>query len=135
MKSIHIWILLMGLLFVSLSGCRKSADPELEGQDCLRQARQALVAKDYNRAKSMIDSLRKKYPLALNAREEGILLLDSINLAEAQVDLARKEEQLRQPGLSRIAIDTLKFNLDEAEQKVRFFEKKIEHDKANRKVH
>ena len=79
--------------------------------------------------------MRKDFPMALNAREEGILLLDSVNLAEARKQLEVWQAKMDEPGLSRVSQDTLNFNLDEAQQKVRFFEKKIEHDKAGLKHH
>lgn len=123
------------ILFASAAGCKDKNDVEAAGQTCLSDARVALSINDFRKAKSCIDRLRKEYPLALNAREEGILLLDSIDLAEARVQLKESERQANRPNLSNIERDTLGINLDRAQQKVKFFLKKLEHDKAAIKRH
>lgn len=123
------------ILLASAAGCKDKNDVEAAGQTCLSDARVALSINDFRKAKSCIDRLRKEYPLALNAREEGILLLDSIDLAEARVQLKESERQANRPNLSNIERDTLGINLDRAQQKVKFFLKKLEHDKAAIKRH
>ena len=123
------------ILLASAAGCKEQNDVEAAGQTCLSDARVALSINDFRKAKSCIDRLRKEYPLALNAREEGILLLDSIDLAEARVQLKESERQANRPNLSNIERDTLGINLDRAQQKVKFFLKKLEHDKAAKKRH
>lgn len=123
------------ILLASAAGCKDKNDVEAAGQTCLSDARVALSINDFRKAKSCIDRLRKEYPLALNAREEGILLLDSIDLAEARVQLKESEQQANRPNLSNIERDTLGINLDRAQQKVKFFLKKLEHDKAAIKRH
>ncbi|MBQ8098121.1 MAG: hypothetical protein IJ244_01195 [Bacteroidaceae bacterium] len=128
-------LLSVSLVLALAFGCKPKADPEVGGRLLLSQARAALNINDYTQAKQCIEQLRKDFPLALNAREEAILLLDSVNLAEAHVELQLWEEKLQQPGLSRIDVDTLDFNRDEAQQKVRFFEKKIEVDKGKLRKH
>ena len=94
-----------------------------------------MQANDFAGAKQQIERLRKEFPLALNAREQGILLLDSIDLAEARVQLTECEQAAAQPDLDNIARDTLNFNLDRAQQKVKFFLKKLDHDRENIKKH
>ena len=101
----------------------------------MSDARVALSINDFTKAKNCIDRLRKEYPLALNAREEGILLLDSIDLAEARIQLEESKRQAGRANLSNIERDTLGINLDRAQQKVKFFLKKLEHDKAAIKRH
>ncbi len=123
------------ILLASAAGCKDKNDVESAGQTCLSDARVALSINDFRKAKSCIDRLRKEYPLALNAREEGILLLDSIDLAEARIQLKESERQANRPNLSNIERDTLGINLDRAQQKVKFFLKKLEHDKAAIKRH
>lgn len=123
------------ILLASTAGCKDKNDVEAAGQTCLSDARVALSINDFRKAKSCIDRLRKEYPLALNAREEGILLLDSIDLAEARVQLKESERQANRPNLSNIERDTLGINLDRTQQKVKFFLKKLEHDKAAIKRH
>lgn len=124
-------ILLLALLALA-AGCGQKADTsEADGQHCLTIARQALSNGDIDNARAYIDTLRANYPTALNAREEGILLLDSIELAQAIIELDEAQQLASQPDLDRIAKDSLDFHLDGARQKVKFFEKKIEHDKQN----
>ena len=62
-------------------------------------------------------------------------MLDSIDLAEARVQLTECEQAAAQPDLDNIARDTLNFNLDRAQQKVKFFLKKLDHDRENIKKH
>ena len=124
-------ILLLAMLALA-AGCGQKADTsEADGQHCLAIARQALSNGDIDNARAYIDTLRANYPTALNAREEGILLLDSIELAQAIIELDEAQQLASQPDLDRIAKDSLDFHLDGARQKVKFFEKKIEHDKQN----
>lgn len=134
MKHIEIWVA-FGLVILFFLSCGQKNNEEAGGQACLTEARKALKENNFKGARNSIEKMRKEFPMSLNAREEGILLLDSINLAEAHVQLVAWQNKMGQPGLSRISQDTLSFNLDEAQQKVRFFEKKIEHDKANVKHH
>lgn len=134
MKHIGIWVA-FSLVILFFSGCGQKNNVEAGGQACLTEARKALKENNFKGARNSIEKMRKEFPMSLNAREEGILLLDSINLVEARVQLDAWQDKMRQVGLSRISQDTLSFNLDEAQQKVRFFEKKIEHDKTNVKHH
>ena len=132
----HIGILaVFGLVIMFFSACGQKNNSEVGGQACLTEARKAFKSNDFSSARNCIEKMRKEFPMSLNAREEGILLLDSINLAEARVQLEVWQEKMGQSGLLRISQDTLSFNLDEAQQKVRFFEKKIEHDKTKVKHH
>lgn len=129
------FLIIIATVLLSISACGQKNSPEAGGQALLAEARGFLSTNNYAAAKGCIEKMRKQFPLALNAREEGILLLDSINLAEARVQLEGWKEKMQQPGLSRISKDTMDFNRDEALQKVRFFEKKIIHDKAAKKQH
>ena len=74
-------------------------DPEVEGQQWLSKARTALSDPDLVKARAAIDSLRSQCAEALNAREEGILLFDSIELAEARRQLTEAEKAASQQGL------------------------------------
>ena len=135
MKKTMMYMAFAAILLVSAAGCKDKNDVEAAGQTCLSDARVALSINDFKKAKSCIDRLRKEFPLALNAREEGILLLDSIDLAEARIQLEESKRQANRPNLSNIERDTLGINLDRAQQKVKFFLKKLEHDKAAIKRH
>lgn len=124
-------VLLVSLL---LSCSEKKVD--LAGaQTCLKASRSLLAQNRLVEAKAMIDTLRSRYPMALNEREEGILLLDSIDLQEARMQLDSLNRKLERPDLTRIGRDSLAFDQDEIRQKVRFFLKKIEVDKARKQKH
>jgi len=117
------------------SGEPSAEEIEERGQMWLRKARIALADGDFGLARIFVDSLRERTPMALNAREEGIVLLDSIELAEAIDELHRAKFIANQSGLDYIAKDSLDTKLDRVMMKVKFFEKKIRHDQANMKQH
>lgn len=96
----------------ALSACHKKPNAEEQGQSYLKSARAALKANQIAKATDLIDSLRRYVPTALNAREEAILLQDSINLADAQ--------QGKQP---------------DSDLRVEFYRKKLEYDRNHRERH
>ena len=110
-------------------------DPEVEGQQWLSKARTALSDSDLVKARAAIDSLRSQCAEALNAREEGILLFDSIELAEARRQLTEAEKAASQQGLDIYTRDSVDTQLDRFATKVRFYEKKLEHDIAGFRKH
>ena len=128
--------LMMPVLLCVAVSCGKKQDVDQQAASCLRDSRMALSAGDYVKAKSYIDTLRLKYPTALNAREEGILLLDSINIKESKKELEEMEKKIS--GIENptpVQKDTLDFYYDEAKEKVRFFERKLQHDLQNKESH
>lgn len=56
---------------------------ETRAQEMLSGARQALIRQDFEKAKNTIEAMRTQCNLALEARQQGILLMDSIYLQEA----------------------------------------------------
>lgn len=86
-----------------LTGCERKPDDEQQGQQMLTQARYAYIEHDYDAARDTILSLRRRFPMALEARRQAILLMDSIELMDAQGDSLKTE----------------------------FFRRKLEHDKLN----
>ncbi len=132
-----ILILLVATAALACASCGQKAEPDYEsdGQRWVSLARASLLDADYELARAYVDSLRKKCPMALNAREDAILLLDSIELGEAREQLHQAEFMASQTGLNYIARDSVDTNLDRAQAKVRFFEKKLENDRANKKQH
>ena len=56
---------------------------ETRAQEMLSGARQALIRQDFEKAKNTIKAMRTQCNLALEARQQGILLMDSIYLQEA----------------------------------------------------
>lgn len=67
-----------------LSSCAKSPNDDEQGQRMLNEARAAYAQGNYAAARDTIMSLREHYPRALDARRQAILLLDSVELKEAQ---------------------------------------------------
>lgn len=123
----------LGLL---AAACKKEESPEAVGLDYLSRARVQLEAKEYAAAREEIKAMREQVPMALNARETGILLMDSINLAEAQEQLRVVDSALRALGdTTGITHDTLQIRFDEANQKIKFYHRKLQHDRKNKKQH
>lgn len=85
----HALAATLTLLLVMLSAC--ASNEEREAQQMLQQARSALRHRLYSEARDSILSLRKKHPTAINARKQGILLLDSIELQAAADSLTKAE--------------------------------------------
>lgn len=132
-----ILVIMLGATLISSCSKSQPTDEEIEqaGHQWLLRARASLADADYDLARIYIDSLRERCPMALNAREDGILLLDSIELAQAVEQLQQAEFFARQSDLDYIARDSADTNLDRAMAKVKFFQKKIGHDLANKKQH
>ena len=89
LSSKHTLAAALTLLLVMLSAC--ASNEEREAQQMLQQARSALRHRLYSEARDSILSLRKKHPTAINARKQGILLLDSIELQAAADSLTKAE--------------------------------------------
>lgn len=121
----------IGLLLVScllLVGCGNALTErekaELGGAQLINQAREAFVGSDYTTAVALIDSIRNAFPLALNAREEGILLKDSVLLEQAREELRKAKD---------IAGDSI--DIEELHMKVIFYERKLQHDMEQKQTH
>ena len=98
---------------------------EKEAQQRLAKARSLLSGGSCAQAKAVVEQMRKDCYLALDARKEGILLMDSIDLQQARVDLALTD------SLLRVGCDTVEqADFDEACRKVQFYERKIQHDRS-----
>lgn len=91
--------------------------------------------KDFAAARTCIDSLRQRCAMALNAREEGILLLDSIEISEAQQQLAEARRQSARPNQSLQERDESETDLDRAAAKLKYFKKKLQVDISRREQH
>ena len=125
-------------ILLTLGACGSSSpepDHEKMGLRWLNLARMSMRDGDYALARAMIDSLRSRCAPALNAREAGIILLDSINLKEARQQLREAEYVAGQTGLDYLARDSVDTRLDRARVKVKFYERKLQHDIANRRQH
>lgn len=102
---------------------------EARAQQLLTVARQQLGASQCQAARQTVRQLRKECYLALSARREAILLMDSIDLQQARLDLSKTD------SLMRAGNDTVgKEAFDEACRKVQFYERKIQFDKQQNRA-
>lgn len=129
----------MGMACSSHKG-ESSAEPsekrsmmEKNGRKMLLDARQALEKGNYNAARKAIKDLRENFPLALNAREEAILLADSIELFEARQQLEEVDKLINQERMEKK--DSLQAEYDELCQKVKFYLRKLQYDQKNKQLH
>lgn len=129
------------ILFLSsflLFSCKPSSkwssvrqSDEAQGQELLNRSRAQLTAKKYDEAERTIKELRKKYPLALTAREEAILLLDSVHLARSS-----KELLLIDIDCENVAdVDSLRRELEDVVMQKKFYMRKLKYDKTRIKRH
>ncbi len=93
-----------------------AAAPMLDG------ARRQLAAGQLDEARATIGRMRSECRLALTARRQGILLMDSIDIAAAKRELVAADSTLRRDGAAAQPL------FDEACRKVQFYERKLRHD-------
>ena len=97
MKKIYIIIIIgIGLALVAslifLSPLPGRGRGEVgQGEAMLREARQLYAEARYDAARDTILSLRRRFPMALDARRQAILLMDSIELQLAEGDTLKQE--------------------------------------------
>lgn len=96
---------------------------ETEAQARLSMARTKLAQMQCAEAKAIVFKMRKDCYLALSARKEGILLMDSIDIQQAKLELS-KADSLMQKQHSISTSD----DFDEACRKVQFYERKLQYD-------
>ena len=123
-------LLLIPLLFLGLlcAGCHEKT-PNRSSRRQTDESRQ-LAAQDYEGARTTIRTMRRAYPLALTARENGILLMDSIDLAATRTAIRQLE------GTPHHSVSLPKASaLPELYRRLRFYERKLQHDHRQRKSH
>lgn len=103
---------------------------EATAQAVLDTARLAFSAGGFEKARTLVKSVRTRYPHALNAREDAILLLDSIEIQEAAAKVARLDATGQTETDEATAIERAK-----AADKVEYFREKLARDIAMRKKH
>ena len=96
---------------------------ETEAQARLSMARAKLAQMQCAEDKAIVIKMRKDCYLALSARKEGILLMDSIDIQQAKLELS-KADSLMQKQHSISTSD----EFDEACRKVQFYERKLQYD-------
>lgn len=121
--------LLFAILILSVTACTESPESkrekaEIKGKDLINQARSAYTHGEFEVAIQLIDSIRNAYPLAMEAREQGILLKDSVYLEQAREELKKLVEQGGSDS-----------QLEELQNKIKFYLRKLEHDKEHRRTH
>lgn len=121
--------LLLAVLFFTVVACTESPESkrekaEINGRDLINQARSAYTHGEFEKAIELIDSIRNAYPLAMEAREQGILLKDSVYLEQAREELKKLVEQGGSDS-----------QLEELQNKIKFYLRKLEHDKDHRRTH
>ncbi|MCQ2222582.1 MAG: hypothetical protein MJZ35_02205 [Bacteroidaceae bacterium] len=138
-------VLAASFVVLCLSSCSKAKDvravDEEAGCRSLAGARSAFYAKHYDEARDSIMSLRQNHPLALEARKQGILLLDSIELFAAQDSLDALNMVAQRQYMSSLDNPDAPLQLDSAtyvdeherlDMKIKFFERKIQEDKVRK---
>jgi outer membrane murein-binding lipoprotein Lpp len=153
MKTRHFTAILAVCAMLLLAGCGENAAEKKAGE-LLEQAQQMLDKGEYEKVKTTIDSLRKNFPEAIEARKKGLRLYQESELKRAQglveradtalqrvereyqemkaeVDKLREksaasEEQLRAVNLLRVKRDSLKAAFDVECAKIKYIKKKME---------
>lgn len=103
----------------------KRTEMEERAQVFLSDARKSLAQNDFAAARKSIEQMRKDCYLALTGRRQGILLMDSIDCADAQQQLVKLDSLVRQnPNDTNLAAQ-----FEEKCKEVDFYKKKIVHDR------
>lgn len=114
---------------------RRLAD-ESAGQAALARARQQLATQHYDSARATIRTMRRAHPHALTAREDGILLMDSIDLAATRTAIDQLEKTPHSPDVPDTHFHRQGSTaLPELYRRLRFYERKLQHDHRQRKSH
>ena len=118
-------LLLILLLLVGCKDARQEArdTQAAQGSVLLSEARTLCQAGRYDAARDTIHSLRLTCPLAIEARKQAILLMDSVEMLAAQDSLATLPERM-DTALAGYAAEYERLSL-----KAQFFQRKLEHDK------
>ena len=82
--------LLFLLSFVTIA-CVSKPDPEQQGAAMLTEARQLYFEGRYEACRDSILSLRRRFPTAIDARRQALLLMDSVELQLAEGDTLKQE--------------------------------------------
>ena len=79
-----------------LTACGGNNRQQQEAEDLLAQASTLYEQGNYPEAKASIDSIRKRYPHAIDTRKKALKLNWEIELKEAQGELAKTDSLLQQ---------------------------------------
>lgn len=131
-------ILFFILLFVF--GCQskypkaslRRQNDEAKAEMYLKEARAALIVGDVEAAEMQIQTLRDSCRYALEAREQALLLMDSIDLFAAGKELQKMDSLIRRTRPQAIPQEQ-KDKYNDLFRKVKFYQRKLQHDKQQRK--
>lgn len=123
MRHLTCFLLLSALL--TFSGCFRERS---EAYDYLDKARNAMALRRYDVARDTIFSMRRRFPDAIDARRQGILVLDSIEL-QAATDSLNALRRVPQ-GLSAEEERAHNEEFKRLDMKVKFFQRKLSEDLA-----
>lgn len=145
MKSLRLPLAMSALLAVaSISvACKenKNSNPdwseartemEAKGQEFLARARKEYAAGNYDEAQRIVENMSKTCNLAFNAREEGILLTDSIYIAKSSTRMDEIEKIVTE---SPDSLQRLQPEMEDLSQEIKFYHRKLDFDKKNKKQH
>ena len=141
----HICIIaLFAAVCITFFGCQEEDRGVEQAQTLLDEARTEMTNGQFERAYTLLDSMRTNYPKAVDVRRAALLFEDTLRWEEAKVELAAIDsiytfacldrEELRSTGIDTLSTpfkqlrdraDSLRYAVDRAYQKVRFFERKI----------
>lgn len=107
---------------------KRAADEEA-ARPCLAAGRKALAEKDFATASAKVTELRKSYPMAITAREEALLLWDSIQWMEAEEQLRALDARIQDGAVDA---DSLQVELEDLLHRVEFYKRKLAHDRKDR---
>lgn len=123
MRPLTCFLLLSALL--TFSGCFRERS---EAYDYLDKARNAMALRRYDVARDTIFSMRRRFPEAIDARRQGILVLDSIEL-QAATDSLNALRRVPQ-GMSAEEERAHNEEFKRLDMKVKFFQRKLSEDLA-----
>lgn len=103
-----------------LASCAAEIDVEREGAALLSASRHALDQGMYDAARDSIFSLRHRFPTAVKARRQGILLLDSIELFSSRDSVSMYD--------SGVLVDVTGEDRERLNVKMQFYERKLSED-------
>lgn len=103
---------------------------EAQAQKLLGEARQALARRDFDTATQKIETMRHTCNLALEARQEGILFMDSLYIQETVAEMLRIDSLLKANAEDSLILAP---HLEECGDKLKFYRRKLEHDRAPRR--
>lgn len=94
MKNIFLFIAIIAAMASGMSSCGGNS-AEKQAEEWLTRARELSDKGEYTKALAAIDSLRKDFPEAVNARREGLKLYQQTSLKAAQKVVEQADRALQ----------------------------------------